>query len=148
MDKTTFLYIHTINALSGFKSMKAYALYKYHIFVWRPKMREFIELTSVDTIQHFINEHPLSFIYISRTNCSVCHSLLPQVREVMADFPEIQLGSVNADDVEDVAGYFSIFTVPVLLLFVEGKEYVREARFVPIEPFKEKIEKIYQGYIE
>lgn len=111
-------------------------------------MREFIELTSVDNIQQFINEHPLSFIYVSRTDCSVCHSLLPQVREVMADFSEIQLGSVNADDVEDVAGYFSIFTVPVLLLFVDGKEYVREARFVPMEPFKEKIEKIYRSYIE
>ncbi|WP_010676502.1 thioredoxin family protein [Bacillus timonensis] len=110
-------------------------------------MRDFEELTSLDAVKAFIEQHSLSFIYISRTNCSVCHALLPQVKEVMIDFPEIQLGFVNADDVEEIAGYLSIFTVPVLILFVEGKEYVRDARFVPMESFKEKIEKIYQNYI-
>ncbi|WP_077619310.1 thioredoxin family protein [Bacillus sinesaloumensis] len=111
-------------------------------------MREFLELTSVDTVKHFIEEHPLSFLFISRTNCSVCHALLPQVKDVMEDFPTIQLGYINADHVEEIAGYFSIFTVPVLLLFVEGKEFLREARFVPMEPFKEKIEKIYSNYTD
>ncbi|MBN6205452.1 hypothetical protein JYK21_03220 [Ralstonia pickettii] len=46
---------------------------------------------------------------------------------------------------EAVAGRFSIFTIPVLLLFVENKEYVREARIVHMDLFKEKIDKIYQN---
>jgi thiol-disulfide isomerase/thioredoxin len=106
-------------------------------------MREMEELTSLEMVENFINKHHLSFLYISRTNCSVCHALLPQVRDVLEQFPLIQLGHINADHVQEIAGYFSVFTAPVLLLFVDGKEYVREARFVHLDQFKEKIKKIY-----
>lgn len=111
-------------------------------------MREIAELTSIEMVDNFINDHSLSFIYISRPECSVCHALLPQVLELMEQFPRIELGYVNADAVEEIAGKFSIFTVPVLLLFVEGKEYSREARIVHLGPYKQKISKIYELYTE
>ncbi|MFS0863926.1 thioredoxin family protein [Fredinandcohnia sp. 179-A 10B2 NHS] len=111
-------------------------------------MREFQTLTSIEEVQSFKEIQGLSFLYISRTNCSVCHALLPQIKEVMSDFPEIKKGYVNADDVEEIAGFLSIFTVPVLILFIDGKEYLREARFVPIEQFTEKLSKIYRSYLE
>lgn len=111
-------------------------------------MREFTDLTSMETIEAFISENELSFLYISRPNCSVCHGLLPQVQELMEKYPEIKLGHINSDEVEAVAGRFSIFTVPVLLLFVDGKEYVREARIVHMDQFDEKIYKIYSNIVE
>lgn len=110
-------------------------------------MREFIDLTSMDAIEEFISENELSFLYISRPNCSVCHGLLPQVKELMENYPKIKLGHINSDEVQAVAGRFSIFTVPVLLLFVEGKEYVREARIVHMDQFDDKINKIYSNLV-
>ena len=111
-------------------------------------MREFKQLTSMIDIDQFIEQNQLSFIYISKPGCSVCHGLLPQVQSLMEKYPKIQLGHVDADDVEAVAGRFSIFTVPVLLLFVDGKEYVREARIVHMDQFDEKINKIYENIVE
>ena len=109
-------------------------------------MREFEELHSIEDVDRFISGHPLSFIYISRTGCSVCHALLPQVGELMEQFQEIHLGHVNSAEVEEVAERFTVFSVPALLLFVEGKEYVREARAVHMSMFEEKLRKIYEGY--
>ncbi|GGM19185.1 thioredoxin-like protein YdfQ [Paraliobacillus quinghaiensis] len=97
-------------------------------------------------LEQFITDNELAFLYISRPNCSVCKGLLPQVEEIMKKYPKIALGYVNADQLPDVAGKFSIFTVPVLLLLVDGKEYLREARIVHLQQFEEKIEKIYQGF--
>ena len=108
-------------------------------------MREFNELTTMDMVEGFINEHPLTFLFISQPNCSVCHSLLPQVQALMANYTEIHMGHINASEVTEVAGRFSIFTVPVLLLFVEGKEYIREARIVHMQLLEEKIDKIYKN---
>ncbi|MDI3477356.1 MAG: hypothetical protein PWQ59_881 [Thermoanaerobacterium sp.] len=34
---------------------------------------------------------------------------------------------------------FSIFTVPTVLLFAEGKEVIREARFISMDMLEEKI---------
>jgi len=101
------------------------------------------ELFSIEEIEHFVNNHHLAFLYISKTNCSVCHALLPKVQKIMEEFPKIQKAFVNVDNVPDIAGYLSIFTAPVLILYVDGKEVLREARFVHVEQFKKKVEKIY-----
>lgn len=111
-------------------------------------MRELIDLNSMDMIDKFIKENDLAFLYISRPNCSVCVGLLPQVQELMMDYPEIKLSHINADDVPEVAGKFSIFTIPVLLLFFEGREYIREARIVHMELLDEKINKIYKNVVD
>lgn len=110
-------------------------------------MRDFQELASMEDINNFIRIHPLAFLYISRNTCSVCHALLPKVRMLMENYPQIELGHIHADHVEEVAGKYSIFTVPVLLLFVEGKEYIREARIVHLDLLQEKIDKIYKNVV-
>ncbi|RUS48924.1 thioredoxin family protein [Cohnella sp. AR92] len=107
-------------------------------------MREFEPLTSVEAADEFIQRHKLSFLYIYGTDCSVCHALQPQVRRLMMSYPEIQLAEIDAWEVQEVAGRFSVFTVPVLLLFVDGKEYIREARIVHLDLLDEKIRKIYE----
>ena len=109
-------------------------------------MREFKELHSNEEIDQLL-DHQLSFLYISREGCSVCHGLLPQVQQLMENYPKIKLGHVDVTDVPEVAGRFSIFTVPVLILFVDGKEYLREARIVQMGQFNEKISKIYEGLL-
>ncbi|MED1438200.1 thioredoxin family protein [Aeribacillus composti] len=101
------------------------------------------DLFSIEDVEQFINSHLLAFLYISKTNCSVCHALLPKVEKVLAEFPKIQMGLINADDIPNIAGHLSIFTAPVLILYVDGKEVLREARFVHVEQFKEKVKKIY-----
>ncbi|MBD3919773.1 thioredoxin family protein [Paenibacillus sp. PR3] len=106
-------------------------------------MREFELLTSVESAQEFIRRHRLSFLYITITGCSVCHALQPQVQKLMTKYPQIQLGTIDAQEVPAVSGSFSVFTAPVLLLYVEGKEYIREARIVHLDLLDEKIGKIY-----
>ncbi|MCY8234946.1 thioredoxin family protein [Priestia endophytica] len=109
-------------------------------------MKEVTELISLDSIDNFINNHKLSFLYISKPECVVCHAVLPQLRVLLEQFPSIKLGYINANNVEEVAGKFSVFTVPVLLLFIEGTEFVREARFVHFEQLEQKLKRIYQLY--
>jgi len=102
-----------------------------------------VTLTSLTSVERFIEDHQFSFLYISRTNCGVCHAILPQLKDLLKEFPLIQLGLINADDVEEIAGRLSVLTVPALLLFVDGKEIIREARFVQMQSLQEKISKIY-----
>lgn len=110
-------------------------------------MNGFMKISSINMADHFIKEHQLAFLYISRPDCSVCHGLLPQVQELMKKYPKIHLGHINADEVEEVAGRFSVFTVPVLLLFVDGKEYLREARIVHMQLLEDKMDRIYENVL-
>lgn len=64
----------------------------------------------------------------------------------MKDFPKIETGLVNAGKVEEIAGFLMAFTVPVLVLYADGREYLREARIVQVEKLRDDISKIYEGY--
>ncbi|MCM3573964.1 MULTISPECIES: thioredoxin [Mesobacillus] len=64
----------------------------------------------------------------------------------MKDFPKIETGLVNAGKVEEIAGFLMAFTVPVLVLYADGREYLREARFVQVEKLREDLNRIYDGF--
>lgn len=109
-------------------------------------MKEIENLSNYAVVEAFINEHELSFLYVSRPDCSVCHAILPKLRALLEHFPQMKLGQVNALQVEEIAGHLSIFTAPTLLLFVKGKEYLREDRFVRFADLEEKLARIYEFY--
>jgi hypothetical protein len=37
------------------------------------------------------------------------------------------------------------FTIPVIVLYLDGREALREARFVPIEKLRIDFQRIYEG---
>ena len=105
------------------------------------------EIKSIEEFHEFINHHRFSFIFISREECGVCHALLPQVEELLQRFPEIQLGHIDAGVVEEIAGLLMVFTVPVLLLFVEGRNTSEKQDLSIWRCSRKKISKIYHGMI-
>lgn len=107
-------------------------------------MSPFKQLSSIEEINKVIDAHPFVFLYITTPYCSVCHGLKPQIEAILDNYPKIYCATVDASEIPEVAGRFEIFTVPVLLLFVHGKEYIREARIVHTEKFEEKVSRIYE----
>jgi thioredoxin-like negative regulator of GroEL len=91
------------------------------------------EVHSLESINTTLAAEKLSLLYISRPNCSVCHALLPQVKGVLEEFQDVRSVHADAEEIPEIAGEFSIFTVPVVIVFVDGKEMFRKARFVPID---------------
>src|SRR5690625_3195107 len=108
-------------------------------------MRDFKELISMDMIDTFIKNNELAMLYISKQHCSVCHRLLLQIQNMIDHYPKIKFAQVNVVYVPEFAGHYSIFTFPVLLIFLNGKEYIREARIVHLQLLDEKIKKLYDN---
>ncbi|WP_404332664.1 thioredoxin family protein [Mesobacillus maritimus] len=67
------------------------------------------------------------------------------MEDVLKDFSRIKLATINAKEVPEIAGYLMAFTVPVLVLYFDGKEVLREARIVHLEKFQENIRKIHES---
>ncbi len=110
-------------------------------------MSKFKDLSSLEEVNNFISENQLAFLYFTTPNCSVCHGLQPQIEEMMKQYPEINARHIDASLVPEAAGQFSVFTAPVLLLFVEGKEYLREARIVQTQKLNDDLNRIYTNVI-
>jgi len=111
-------------------------------------MKTFEELLSIADTDQFIQNKKLAFLYITQPNCSVCHGLEPQITRILNKYPQVQARKVDAGKVTEIAGRFSIFTVSVLLLFVNGKEYIHEARIVQTDLFEAKLSRIYENMVD
>lgn len=82
-------------------------------------------------------------LFVKTNHCSVCDGLLPQVEALQADYP-MPFYIVNAADSPEIAGQLSLFTAPVVLLFSEGREYARFARFVQINELKRRMRELLE----
>lgn len=111
-------------------------------------MSYFQPLYSTEETEQFIAQHKLAFLYITMPNCSVCLSLQPQIERILTAYPLIQARTIDASKVTEIAGKLNVFTAPVLLLFVEGKEYIRQARIVHTDAFEQKVARIYENMVD
>jgi thioredoxin-like negative regulator of GroEL len=103
-----------------------------------------IELSNLDEIDEFIKNNTIAMIYFASEGCSVCGVLLPKIEEMIIKFPKVKISKVQVDKFTQAAGQYSIFTLPAILVYIEGKEIIREARFISVEMLEESIKRYYE----
>ncbi|MFM1932572.1 MAG: hypothetical protein RL226_1875 [Bacteroidota bacterium] len=88
-------------------------------------------------------------IYFSGPNCNVCDSLKPKVSELSKDaFPQFEWVEVACDTDPEAAAKYSVFTVPVVVVEIEDKQYLRFVRNFSMLDFEEKTRRLYDMVCE
>lgn len=83
-------------------------------------------------------------LYFSGEECSVCHALRPKIKKLFkAEFPKVQQIFLDAKVNQDISVHFNVLSVPTILLFLDGKEYIREGRMVSLSELSQKLSKPY-----
>ena len=77
----------------------------------------------------FANQNKAIVLYFTTTSCNVCKSIFPKLEALMQDYTNPTI-KIDAEQFPDIAGQHLIFTVPTILVFFEGKEVLRESRFI------------------
>ncbi|MCD5002556.1 thioredoxin family protein [Enterococcus saccharolyticus] len=98
-----------------------------------------MQSTTFTQFQNELTMHPIVLLYISTPTCSVCHAIKPKIEHALTDLPMFVL---DAHVYPEVASAYQALTAPVVLLFFEGKEVHRQARFIDIP----KLVKFVQSY--
>src|SRR3979490_2411847 len=58
--------------------------------------------------------------------CHPCHMVAPEVEAIAeAESSRLKVGKLNVDNSPNTAGRFGVFSIPTLLLFVDGEEKAR-----------------------
>lgn len=91
-----------------------------------------------------IGEKTAVLAYFYNDNCAPCTILRPKVKEMVETrFPNIEFILVHAEKAPETSAHFGIFAAPTLLVFFEGKEYIRESKNISISELQAKIERYY-----
>ena len=85
-----------------------------------------------------------SFIYLSQEECSVCSVTKPIFEEHASKYENATFTHIDLNTNEDAKGYFSVFTIPAILVYSEGKEILREARFFNFKEIEKNLDRYYK----
>ena len=58
------------------------------------------------------------------------------------------MGYVDSEALPEVAAQNRIFTVPTILVFLDGKEFLRKSRNINLHEFRQDIERPYLLYFD
>lgn len=84
---------------------------------------------SLDELQLLLKEEKAVALYFSSSNCGVCEALKPKIQGLIdSEFSQIKFLEIKSKDAPKINGYFGVFSSPTLLVFFEGKEYMRKVR--------------------
>jgi len=88
----------------------------------------------------------MSLFYFTGKNCGVCSVVKPQVDALLGRHPEMKGYHVSIDEDPMISGQLSVYTVPMILIFYQGRELLREGKFIVISQLEPQIERIMSNF--
>ncbi|MBN2722399.1 MAG: thioredoxin family protein [Campylobacterales bacterium] len=99
----------------------------------------------IKTLEDLISSKLGVMLYFSGERCNVCHALRPKVKELFDNnFPLIEQIFLDAHENLEISVHFQVFSIPTLIVFLDGKEFVREGRNMSIGGLQEKLGRVYE----
>ena len=86
-------------------------------------------ITSMKEAEQVLNKDFVMVIAKSHT-CSACQTILKTLETNISNLDEIEIHNVYVDDLDQFRGSHLVFSVPTVLIFSEGKELLRESRYI------------------
>lgn len=84
-------------------------------------------------------------IYFSSPSCNVCHVLRPKLMEALEkEFPSIGRYHADVALTPDIAAQFHVFSAPTIIVFFEGKEFIRKGRSMSVDGLLQEIKRPYE----
>jgi thioredoxin-like negative regulator of GroEL len=104
---------------------------------------------TLEELQNIIREEIGVLLYFSGERCNVCHALRPKFKELFDnEFPLIRQIYLDAHENPEISAHFQVFSVPTMLVFLDGREFVREGRAVSMYKLTEQLMRPYKMMTE
>lgn len=102
------------------------------------------QVESFDSFLKIKEKEPALLAYFSTEACNVCKVLKPKVAELIySEFPKIKIVYIQTDKLPEIAAQNQVFAVPTILVFFEGREYIRKSRNIGISELEREIDRPY-----
>ena len=100
-----------------------------------------IEIKKNDNIDNLINENIITVIYFTGTECGACEVIKKRIEEILKEYSNVNCYEINGEENVEIAARYGVFSLPILLLFIEGKETLRIGRNIDFLEFEKSIER-------
>ena len=101
-------------------------------------------INSLIEFEQLVKREAAVLAYFSTTLCNVCKVLKPKVMElVLSEFPEVSLLYVETNLQLEIAAQNRIFAVPTVVVYFNGKEFIRKSRNFGLNELRRELQRPY-----
>jgi len=98
----------------------------------------------IETIEQTLRSELAVGLYFSAPTCNVCHALKPKLLTAFeAELPLLQVISIDISETPEIASHFGVFAIPTLLVYLDGKEFLRKSRHMSVDQLIGEIKRPY-----
>ena len=102
-------------------------------------------MNTIENINNTIKNNIAVMVYFSAPTCNVCHAFKPKIlQELDKNFSEFKVESVDISVEEDIAPHFGVYAIPTVLIYLDGKEFVRKSRHMSVDEVIGEIKRPYE----
>jgi thioredoxin len=97
---------------------------------------------NLEDFKKILTKSPITISYFSYPACSVCKVLRPKIEALAGQYNSVGFTYLDTEKQPEIAGQYSVFTVPSILIFVEGRESKRLSRNFSVNEVQNFLERI------
>ena len=102
-------------------------------------------INSFDDLQEKIKSNMATLVYFSSPTCGVCQVLQPKIMQaVQEQYPEIKKCNVDISITPEISSEYQVLSAPTVILFLEGKEFIRKYRTISVDQLIGEIKRPYE----
>ncbi|MGV8907025.1 MAG: thioredoxin family protein [Acetobacterium sp.] len=106
------------------------------------------QVNSTIEMNELRNKNNLLLVYFSDNTCSVCRDIIPKIDKMIDNYPGIKAIKVDMQKLPKLSASYGVFSSPVVMLYIQGKETIREAGIISLISLEEKISRYYELFYE
>lgn len=98
---------------------------------------------TVEDLKQKVNNSGEIVLYFKNIHCPPCQVLRPKVETLIhTQFPNIDFQVIDTVENPLLSSAYNVFANPTILVFFEGKEYIRKSKYITISELEQEITRL------
>lgn len=99
-----------------------------------------------DEFQKFYKEKGIRIVYLSTNTCCACGVLKPKIEDMIKKYDNVEMVEIEADKSVEIVSQLGIFMFPAFIMYIDGKEVLREAKYISVVELEKVIDRYFKLY--
>lgn len=100
-------------------------------------------MNDIKKINSNIKENEMVILYFSNNVCDACEVIREKVGLILKDYSNVIIIDIDVEKQSELSAMYNVFSSPLLILFVNGKETIRVGRNVDFLELEKNIKRYY-----
>lgn len=100
-------------------------------------------IKSEDELEELVKESIMIIVYFTGNTCGACEIIKSRIQSILTKFNKIISAEVNGEENINIAAKYGVFSLPIMLLYIDGKETLRVGRNVDFLDLQNQISRYY-----